>query len=49
MTRDALQAARDIYNIARWGEGYFDINDQGQVVAYPTRNPADGQDRKSVV
>lgn len=42
MTRDALQAARDIYNIARWGEGYFDINDQGQVVAYPTRNPADG-------
>jgi len=41
-TRDALQAARDIYNIARWGEGYFDINDQGQVLVYPTRNPADG-------
>jgi arginine decarboxylase len=29
------QAARDLYNIHRWGAKYFDINDAGQVVAQP--------------
>ncbi|MCG8433037.1 MAG: biosynthetic arginine decarboxylase [Gammaproteobacteria bacterium] len=31
-----------MYNIERWGEGYFDIDPQGHVVVQPTRNPADG-------
>ncbi len=30
-----IQAARDLYNISRWGAGYFDINDEGRVVARP--------------
>ncbi len=27
--------ARDIYNIAHWGNGYFDINEAGHVIARP--------------
>ncbi len=30
-----LQNARDTYNIAHWGNGYFDINEQGHVIARP--------------
>ncbi len=38
MTDWTIQKARDTYNIAHWGSGYFDINERGHVVAYP--NPA---------
>ncbi|HET6724839.1 MAG TPA: biosynthetic arginine decarboxylase [Gammaproteobacteria bacterium] len=34
--------ARDIFNVAHWGEGYFDVNDAGHVVVAPRRNPAAG-------
>ena len=37
MTEDAIKACRDLYNIRRWGEGYFDISDAGRVIVYPTR------------
>jgi arginine decarboxylase len=30
-----IQAARNLYNIQRWGAKYFDINDAGRVVARP--------------
>lgn len=30
-----IQHARSLYNIQRWGAGYFDINDSGHVVARP--------------
>ncbi|MHB1306250.1 MAG: biosynthetic arginine decarboxylase [Limisphaerales bacterium] len=30
-----VAAARSLYNIDRWGSGYFDINDEGHVVARP--------------
>jgi arginine decarboxylase len=30
-----LQAARNLYNIHRWGSKYFDINEAGHVVAMP--------------
>jgi arginine decarboxylase len=30
-----VQDARNLYNIQRWGAGYFDINDTGHVVARP--------------
>ncbi len=30
-----LKQARDTYNIAHWGNGYFDINDEGHVVVRP--------------
>ena len=32
-----IQQARDTYNIAHWGGGYFDVNDSGHMVAYPDR------------
>jgi arginine decarboxylase len=30
-----IQSARTLYNIDRWGAKYFDINDEGHVVARP--------------
>lgn len=30
-----IQSARTLYNIDRWGSGYFDINPQGHVIATP--------------
>ena len=30
-----IQAARNLYNIQRWGAKYFDINEAGRVVARP--------------
>jgi arginine decarboxylase len=29
-----IQKARDLYNVAQWGDGFFDINEQGEVIAY---------------
>ena len=37
-----IQSARDTYAIEHWGDGYFDINERGHVVAYPKRNPSLG-------
>jgi arginine decarboxylase len=30
-----IEMARDVYNLAHWGNGYFDINDKGHVVVRP--------------
>jgi arginine decarboxylase len=30
-----IQAARDLYNVHRWGARYFDINEAGHVIAKP--------------
>jgi arginine decarboxylase len=35
MTDWSIQRSRDVYNIAHWSDGFFDINDSGRVVAYP--------------
>jgi arginine decarboxylase len=37
-----LQRARETYAIEHWGDGYFNINDQGHVIAIPNRDPACG-------
>jgi arginine decarboxylase len=34
--------AREIYNIANWGAGYFDINADGHVSVFPRRDAAAG-------
>ncbi len=34
-----IQKARELYNIRYWGNGYFDINDQGHIEVRPDRNP----------
>ncbi|HVV69907.1 MAG TPA: biosynthetic arginine decarboxylase [Gammaproteobacteria bacterium] len=35
MNEWSVQQSRDLYNITHWSDGYFDINDQGRLVAYP--------------
>lgn len=35
MTLDAISQARNSYNIDHWGAGYFDIDEQGQLIVYP--------------
>ncbi|WP_404342111.1 biosynthetic arginine decarboxylase [Pseudoalteromonas mariniglutinosa] len=35
-----LEKARATYNVAHWSEGYFDINSQGELVAYPDGDQA---------
>lgn len=35
--------SREVYAIEHWGEGYFDINDDGQVIVTPSRNPDHGK------
>ncbi|MGQ0621142.1 MAG: biosynthetic arginine decarboxylase [Panacagrimonas sp.] len=37
MTTWTPSAARDLYNMARWGEGYFDVSESGHVVVKPFR------------
>ena len=45
MTDWTIAKARDTYNIAYWGNGYFDINDNGHVIARPNpRLPHPGID-----
>ena len=34
--------SRALYNLAHWGEGYFDINDRGHLVVYPRRTATAG-------
>ncbi len=34
-----VQKAREAYNIPYWGEGYFDADDAGHLVARPSRDP----------
>ena len=33
-----IDKARSIYNVAVWSEGYFDVNAQGDLVAYPDQD-----------
>ncbi|MGO2169077.1 biosynthetic arginine decarboxylase [Pseudoalteromonas sp.] len=39
-----LDTARETYNVAHWSDGYFDINAQGELVAYP-----DGDQNKAAI
>jgi arginine decarboxylase len=34
----SVEAARSLYNIDRWGAGYFDINAEGHVIARPLQD-----------
>ena len=41
--------ATELYEIARWGKGYFSIGDNGQVKVHPTQEPARSIDLKQLV
>jgi arginine decarboxylase len=39
----------DLYDVARWGNGYFTINDEGHVCVLPTKDPTRAIDLKELV
>lgn len=43
------QAARNLYNVHRWGANYFDINDAGHVVAKPLQDAGTAVDITDVI
>src|SRR5436309_3814927 len=44
-----IEAARNLYNIHRWGAKYFDINDAGHVVATPLQDAGIAVDLTDVI
>ena len=44
-----IQAARNLYNIQRWGAKYFDINEAGHVVARPLQEAGASVDITDVI
>ena len=44
-----IQCARNLYNIHRWGADYYDINEQGRVVARPLRDTGASVDITDVI
>jgi len=44
-----VEAARNLYNIHRWGAKYYDINDEGHVVARPLQDAGVAVDLTDVV
>ncbi|MDD5350186.1 MAG: biosynthetic arginine decarboxylase [Chthoniobacteraceae bacterium] len=50
MTPDwSIDSAIELYNIDRWGTGYFSINQRGNVEILPTKNPATAIDMMEVI
>ena len=39
----------ELYDVARWGNGYFSVNDQGHVAVHPERDPARSIDLKKLI
>ena len=39
----------ELYDVERWGKGYFSIGDNGHLWVHPTRNPQLGLDLKDLV
>ena len=39
--------AAELYEVARWGNGYFSINDAGHVCVHPTKDPDRSIDLKA--
>ncbi len=44
-----IEAARNLYNIHRWGAGYFDINEAGHVVAKPLQDAGVAVDLTDII
>jgi arginine decarboxylase len=44
-----LTEANELYDVARWGQGYFSISEQGHLVVHPTKDPARGVDLKRLI
>jgi arginine decarboxylase len=44
-----LADATELYDVARWGQGYFSVNELGHLQVHPTKDPARGVDLKRLI
>src|SRR5215218_9991206 len=47
--RWSVADAMDTYDVARWGNGYFSINEAGHLCVLPTKDPSRSIDLKELV
>jgi len=47
--RWSVQHARELYDIASWGKGYFSVDEQGHVLVHPEKDTARAIDLKKLV
>jgi arginine decarboxylase len=45
----SVHDASELYEVARWGHGYFSVSDAGHLQAHPTMDPAVGIDLKELI
>ncbi|MCC7123509.1 MAG: biosynthetic arginine decarboxylase [Acidobacteria bacterium] len=45
----SVTEATELYDVPRWGQGYFSINDHGHLLVHPTKEPARGVDLKRLI
>lgn len=45
----SLTEAAELYDVPRWGQGYFSLNESGHLQVHPSRDPARGVDLKRLV
>src|SRR6188474_418156 len=45
----SVHEASELYEVARWGNGYFSVNDSGHVQVHPTKDPGRAIDLKELV
>ncbi|MGH6913780.1 MAG: hypothetical protein ACREH3_08755, partial [Geminicoccales bacterium] len=45
----SVHDAAELYEVARWGNGYFSVNEAGHVQVHPTKDPARAIDLKELV
>ncbi len=41
--------AAELYDVPRWGQGYFSVSEQGNLLVHPTKEPGRGVDLKRLV
>jgi arginine decarboxylase len=41
--------AAELYDVPRWGQGYFSVSEQGHLLVHPTKEPGRGVDLKRLV
>jgi arginine decarboxylase len=47
--RWSLHDANELFDVPRWGKGYFSISEQGHVLVHPDKDPARSLDLKKLV
>ena len=45
----SITEACELYDVPRWGQGYFSINEHGHLQVHPTKDPARAVDLKRLV